>query len=150
MTMEEALASKIDFYNYIFDDAEDCILNHGIHLDSDTNKLFGFWKLLQRNRSFLITSTEDKGFYKALNELKFLSSDYFDYTFVFKKVYPRREEKQQNFISLKTEAAKEKMIDKICEDLGHPKIIVSNSARRMREICHDERIKSKDIPIMRI
>ena len=139
--MEEALVSKIDFYHYIFDDAEDCILNHGIHLDPDTNKLHGFWKLLQRKPSFLITSTEDKGFYKALNELKFLSSDCFDYTTVFKKIYPRREEKQQNFISLRTESAKEKMIDKICEDLSKPKIIVSNSVRRMREVCHDERIK---------
>ena len=135
--MEEALVTKLDFQHYIFDDAEDCILNHGIHLDSDTNRLTGFWKLLQRKPSFLITSTEDKGFYDALTELKFISKDYFDYTDLFKKVYPRREEKQQNFIREKHPKAVEKMIDNICEDRSKPKIIVSNCVRRIRDICNN-------------
>lgn len=86
--MKEALSQQDKFDEFVIDDADDCILNHGTDLvgpfESPTLRCF---TQLLRKKTFLITSATDFVFYDAMNRLGYLKKGKNDYSDVMNLGY---------------------------------------------------------------
>ena len=75
--MAEALMQQDKFDEFVIDDAEVCILNHGTYKDEsfETSHLKCFYQILDKKKTFLITSSIDNSFEKVIKDLGYIHKD---------------------------------------------------------------------------
>lgn len=74
LTMQQALQNIDKFEQFIIDDADDCILNHGTYKDLSRidSPLRIFYHLFAK-KTIMITSSKDKTFLNAMKDLGYLN-----------------------------------------------------------------------------
>ena len=77
LTMAEALMQQDKFDEFVIDDAEDCILNHGIYKDEsfESSHLKCFYQIMDKKKTVLITSSIDNSLEKAIKDLGYIHKD---------------------------------------------------------------------------
>lgn len=74
--MKEALQKIDQFDQFIIDDADECIINHGTYLDISRidSRLQVFYHLFAK-KTIMITSRKDKTFLNAMKDLGYLTDE---------------------------------------------------------------------------
>ena len=140
--MKEALEKEDQFDSFVIDDAEDCILNHGIDLvDQDgIPKLRCFTQLLKK-KTFLITSSTDSTFLKAMHDLNYIEKNPRNFDEVMEiSGYIRPNMAEFKF---QTFANKLEVTDCIAKDIvvvGGGVIVICESMRSILKLTRHERI----------
>lgn len=151
LTMNEAMRKQNQFKGFIFDDPEDCILNHGIYCEGDCPALTHvFWTMLNK-MALLITSSIDKNFFSVLKELGYLKNDaIYDFYKVYYDWIGPHESRYQYDICDSVAQSNDKLARILYDNQTCPSIVVCNSLRTIQDLPNHEYFKDGFVKFRKI
>ena len=150
LTMAEALQQQDQFDEFVIDDAEVCILNHGTYkdLNDNTPPLKCFYQILDKKQTFLITSSEDEKFIKVLVDLKFVGKDEITSSYNGVFVTPYKQAKINHEIFEDHDQLFDRFKKQVITAQGYAIVICKSSHTLARIIHSKEFLKFKTEPII--